>query len=148
MKKTLLRLVEQYPVVVITGPRQSGKTTLCRTTFADKAYVNLEMPDIRQYAIDDPRSFLDDYADAPFFLFLSTIVAFHCIQQSLHYFKQKDPSEIVIDEYIGCLVTFCALPVHMNSLILGFLLFRFFDWMYSFCVFFFQAEDGIRDISV
>ncbi len=63
MKKTLLSLADKYPVVVITGPRQSGKTTLCKTTFPDKAYVNLEMPDIRQYAIDDPRSFLADYAN-------------------------------------------------------------------------------------
>jgi len=63
MKKTALLLAEQYPVVVITGPRQSGKTTLCRTIFPDKAYVNLEMPDIRQYAIDDPRAFLTDYAE-------------------------------------------------------------------------------------
>jgi len=63
MKKTVLLLAGQYPVVVITGPRQSGKTTLCRTTFPDKAYVNLEMPDIRQYAMDDPRSFLADYAE-------------------------------------------------------------------------------------
>jgi len=67
MKKTLLLLAEQYPVVVVTGPRQSGKTTLCRTVFADKAYVNLEMPDIRQYAIDDPRSFLADYSDGVIF---------------------------------------------------------------------------------
>jgi len=63
MKTSLLQLAEQYPVVLITGPRQSGKTTLCRTTFADKAYANLETPDIRQYAIDDPKSFLADYAD-------------------------------------------------------------------------------------
>lgn len=63
MKKTALLLAGQYPVVVITGPRQSGKTTLCRTTFPDKAYVNLEMPDIRQYAMDDPKSFLTDYAE-------------------------------------------------------------------------------------
>jgi len=63
IKITLLQLAEKYPVVVITGPRQSGKTTLCRTTFPDKPYVNLEMPDVRQYAMDDPRSFLADYAN-------------------------------------------------------------------------------------
>ena len=63
MKPTLLHLAAQYPVVAVTGPRQSGKTTLCKATFPDKPYVNLEIPDVRQYAIDDPRSFLADHAD-------------------------------------------------------------------------------------
>jgi|WetSurMetagenome_2_1015567.scaffolds.fasta_scaffold09957_6 uncharacterized protein len=56
-----INLVKQYPVITITGPRQSGKTTLCRKAFPDMAYVNLEAPDIRQYAIDDPRGFLSQY---------------------------------------------------------------------------------------
>lgn len=41
------RLIEFYPVITITGPRQSGKTTLCRNMFPDFAYVNLEDPIIR-----------------------------------------------------------------------------------------------------
>jgi len=48
----------QYPVVTLTGPRQSGKTTLCRHVFADKPYVSLEAPDIRRFATEDPRGFL------------------------------------------------------------------------------------------
>jgi len=63
MEPTLLRLATEYPVVMVTGPRQSGKTTLCRHAFADKPYVNLELPDVRQYASDDPRAFLADYRD-------------------------------------------------------------------------------------
>lgn len=52
--ETILRpLAAKYPVVTITGPRQSGKTTLCRKIFDRKTYVNLESPDIRQFAIDD-----------------------------------------------------------------------------------------------
>lgn len=47
-----------YPVVTVTGPRQSGKTTLCRSLFPDKPYVSLEAPDIRQFASEDPRGFL------------------------------------------------------------------------------------------
>ena len=47
-----------YPVITVTGPRQSGKTTLVRSTFADKPYVSLETPDDREFARMDPRGFL------------------------------------------------------------------------------------------
>ncbi len=57
----LRQLAASYPVVTITGPRQSGKTTLCRKVFPDYDYVNLEAPDIRSYATDDPRGFLATY---------------------------------------------------------------------------------------
>ena len=59
----LQTLVGTYPVVTITGPRQSGKTTLCRKVFVHKPYANLESPDIRQFALDDPRGFLAQYPD-------------------------------------------------------------------------------------
>lgn len=54
----LTRLFGQYPFVTVTGPRQSGKTTLCRETFPELAYVNLEAPDQREFAEADPRGFL------------------------------------------------------------------------------------------
>ena len=47
-----------YPVVTLTGPRQSGKTTLAQLAFADKPYVSLETPDDREFAHTDPRGFL------------------------------------------------------------------------------------------
>ena len=50
-----------YPVIAITGPRQSGKTTLARYIFSDKPYVSLENPDTRELALSDPRGFLDTY---------------------------------------------------------------------------------------
>ena len=53
----------QYPVVTLTGPRQSGKTTLCRMTFADKPYANLERPDTREFARTDPVAFLAQFPD-------------------------------------------------------------------------------------
>ena len=56
-------LAAKYPVVTITGPRQSGKTTLCKKVFGHKPYANLESPDIRQFAIDDPRGFLSQFPD-------------------------------------------------------------------------------------
>lgn len=55
---TLARLAQGFPVVAITGPRQSGKTTLARSAFPGKAYVSLENPDEREFATSDPKRFL------------------------------------------------------------------------------------------
>ena len=57
----LQRLAAQFPVITITGPRQSGKTTLAQHYFKDYDYVNLEDPEIRAYAIEDPKGFLADH---------------------------------------------------------------------------------------
>ncbi len=59
----LQRMVSLYPIVLLTGPRQSGKSTLLRNIFPDYKYVSLEDLDIRTNAIDDPRGFLDVYSD-------------------------------------------------------------------------------------
>lgn len=56
--QTLLRLAQGYPILAITGPRQSGKTTLAKATFAEKRYISLEDPDERLFASEDPRGFL------------------------------------------------------------------------------------------
>lgn len=59
----LTRLFQQYPFVTVTGPRQSGKTTLCRSTFPDLEYANLEAPDVRDFAESDPRGFLSRFGE-------------------------------------------------------------------------------------
>lgn len=59
----LLRLAGEYPVVAVTGPRQSGKTTLVRKVFPDRPYVSLEDLDEREFATVDPRGFLGRYPD-------------------------------------------------------------------------------------
>jgi len=50
-----------FPIVAITGPRQSGKTTLCRMIFADRPYVSFEDPGIRERFLEDPLGFLRNY---------------------------------------------------------------------------------------
>lgn len=55
---TILDMASKFPVVTLTGPRQSGKSTLLKSCFADYKYVSLEDPDIRQLAENDPRGFL------------------------------------------------------------------------------------------
>lgn len=62
MAKLVLETATQYPVVAVTGPRQSGKTTLCRELFPDYIYVNLEKPDTRQFAQEDPNGFLAQFS--------------------------------------------------------------------------------------
>jgi hypothetical protein len=57
-------LFSRYPVLTLTGPRQSGKTTLCREAFPDLRYVSLESPDQRAFATEDPRGFLRGLAGA------------------------------------------------------------------------------------
>jgi predicted AAA+ superfamily ATPase len=54
----LVQAAATLPVVTLTGPRQSGKTTLVRATFPDLPYVTLEAPDTRERALLDPRGFL------------------------------------------------------------------------------------------
>ena len=54
----VLEAARKMPSVTLTGPRQSGKTTLCRTLFPDHPYVTLEAPDTHAFAIEDPRGFL------------------------------------------------------------------------------------------
>ena len=59
----LISLFDKYPFVTVTGPRQSGKTTLCRTAFPNLEYVNMEAPDVREFAESDPRAFLGQFND-------------------------------------------------------------------------------------
>jgi predicted AAA+ superfamily ATPase len=53
-----LRLARGFPILALTGPRQSGKTTLARALFPQREYVSLEDPEQKEFALRDPRGFL------------------------------------------------------------------------------------------
>ena len=84
LAKYLLKAAPKYPVVTVIGPRQSGKSTLCRHIFPKYLYLSLEDSDIRELAIKDPRGFfknndrdlvLDEIQRAPELLsYIQTIV--------------------------------------------------------------------------
>jgi len=71
LERTLARKLKEaasaFPVVTVTGPRQSGKTTLVRAVFPSHQYVSLELPDQREFAAEDPRGFLSQF-DRPVIL--------------------------------------------------------------------------------
>src|SRR5210317_1556621 len=66
-KRTILKeiktLAAAFRIISVLGPRQSGKTTLCRMAFPSYQYVSLEDPDTRAYASEDPRGFLSEYRE-------------------------------------------------------------------------------------
>ena len=59
--KLLPILAKEFPIIAITGPRQSGKTTLVRELFIDKPYVSFEDIDQYRFALEDPRGFLGQF---------------------------------------------------------------------------------------
>jgi predicted AAA+ superfamily ATPase len=61
LSRHILKYAKQYPLLALVGPRQSGKTTLSQALFPEFKYVSLENLDVRQYASEDPRGFLDEY---------------------------------------------------------------------------------------
>lgn len=60
-EKVILSLVNKYPILALTGPRQSGKTTLLKNIFPKYGYISLEDIDNRTFAIEDPKAFLQKY---------------------------------------------------------------------------------------
>lgn len=84
ISSSINEIIGKYPIIAITGPRQSGKTTLLKSMFPDYEYVSLENPDIRSFAETDPNGFLKKYNEKiifdeiqrapPLFSYLQTIV--------------------------------------------------------------------------
>lgn len=61
IKDSIKQLIDKYPIIALTGPRQSGKTTLLKSMLPNYRYVSLENPDLRSFAETDPQSFLKLY---------------------------------------------------------------------------------------
>ncbi len=57
----LKQAAKAFPAITLIGPRQSGKTTLCRDVFQQLPYTTLEAPDIRSFAVENPRGFLSQF---------------------------------------------------------------------------------------
>jgi len=64
LEEYLLYIFTKFPVVTVTGPRQSGKSTLVRNVFSKKKYISCEDPDTQLFAKQDPRGFLDTHKNA------------------------------------------------------------------------------------
>ncbi|MBN2511267.1 MAG: ATP-binding protein [Spirochaetales bacterium] len=91
---TLHRLAKGFPVICVTGPRQSGKTTLSRAAFPHKSYISLEDPDIARIAREDPRGLLDNYKEG---LILDEA---QTVPQVFSYLKTAVDSDPVPGRYI------------------------------------------------
>jgi len=63
LDKKLKEAAKHYPVVTLTGPRQSGKTSLVKMSFPNYDYISLEEPDNRAFALEDPRGFLSQFPE-------------------------------------------------------------------------------------
>lgn len=61
MVKEIMARIDKFPILAVTGPRQSGKTTLLKTLFPEYTYLSLENPDLRSFAQEDPNGFLKQY---------------------------------------------------------------------------------------
>lgn len=84
----------KYPILALTGPRQSGKTTFLKTQFSDYEYVNMENLDNRNFALDDPNGFLKKF---------NNFVIFDEVQRVPHlfsYLQTKVDEDKIMGQYI------------------------------------------------
>ncbi len=86
--------LNKYPIVVVTGPRQSGKTTFLREEYADYTYVNLENPDTRRFALQDSNGFLAQYSNK---IILDEVQQ---VPQLFSYLQTKVDEDKIMGQYI------------------------------------------------
>lgn len=84
----------KFPIVSLTGPRQSGKTTLLRSMFPEYQYVSLENPDIQDFALQDPRRFLENYGR---YVILDEVQR---VPHLFNYLQQKVDDDGIAGQYL------------------------------------------------
>ncbi len=95
IEKEILLLKNEFPIIAILGPRQSGKTTLSQKVFPQYEYVSMEDMDIREYAENDPRGFLNRYKKNVIFDEIQRTPTLISYLQT-HVDKYKENGKIVI----------------------------------------------------
>lgn len=94
IKKEMDIYLTKYPILVLTGPRQSGKTTFLKNQFPTYKYINLENIDNRNYALNDPNGFLAEY---------DKFVIFDEVQRApelFSYLQTKVDEDKIMGQYI------------------------------------------------
>lgn len=139
----LKKSFKQYPVVTLTGPRQSGKTTLVRSSFPHLPYINLENPSIRSFAIEDPKGFLSSYKDgvildeiqnAPELTSWIQVYIDEVKQNSLFILtgsRQFEVLEAVSQSLAGRTAILRLLPFSLKELLPGIKPASINDWLYT-----------------
>ena len=95
IEKELKLLKNEFPIIAILGPRQSGKTTLSKKVFKEYEYVSFEDYDVREFAENDPRGFLDRYKENIIFDEIQRVPKIISYLQT-HVDKQKKNGKIII----------------------------------------------------
>lgn len=93
---TLSRLFKQFPILTLTGTRQSGKTTLLREQFPEFDYVSLENPDVRNLANTDPRAFLDRYNNHAIFDEVQRAPQLFSYLQGIVDDRRQEPGQFIL----------------------------------------------------
>ncbi|MBI1836363.1 MAG: ATP-binding protein [Flavobacteriia bacterium] len=94
IKKSVDQLIDKYPIIAITGPRQSGKTTFLKSTFPEYEYINLENPDNREFATEDPNGFLKRFSGK------TIIDEVQRVPSLFSYLQSKVDEENIMGHYI------------------------------------------------
>lgn len=127
MEMKLIALAKRYPILVLCGPRQSGKSTLVKKVFKEHQYISLEDPDQREFATQDPRGFLssfekkiiiDEVQNVPtLFSYIQGIVDFKKIKAQfiLTGSSQLDLLEGVTQSLAGRAAIFHLLPLTIKE---------------------------------